>query len=166
MHILAQTPRFVIRNFEPAEEDIYLALFDDEEVTRHLPQRSRDENKAMFHNTLADYQAGKPLGRWGIFNNGDGDFIGQCLLRIYDNQADRIELGYVLSKKYWGNGIASEMAQIMIAYALTHTDAREIVAVTTLENTGSQKVLTKAGLERRPNFFRDGKELAFFSLTK
>lgn len=58
------------------------------------------------------------------------------------------------------------MAHIMVAYGFTHTGAHEIVAVTTLENTGSQKVLEKAGLKRMANFKRDGEELAYFRIEK
>ena len=166
MHIIAQTPNFVIRNFTPEEEDIYMALFDDEQVTLHLPDRTREEHIKIFRQAFEDYADTRGMGRWGIFNNIDDDFIGFCLLRNYDGEEGKVELGYVMHKKYWGKGIASEMAIIMVGYALTHTDAKEIVAVTTLGNIGSQKVLEKAGLERQNNFMRDGKELAYFSLKK
>lgn len=166
MHVIAQTPHFVIRNFRPEEEDTYMALFDDEQITLHLPDRTTEEHIKIFRQSFDDYANDKGLGRWGIFNNFDDDFIGFCLLRNYDGEDGKVELGYVMHKKYWGKGIASEMAIIMVAYALTHTEAKEIVAVTTLGNIGSQKVLEKAGLERQNNFMRDGKELAYFSLKK
>jgi len=166
MHIIAQTPRFVIRDFKPEEEEVYLSIFDDEQVTLHLPKRTHHENRQIFINALKDYADGKTLGRWGLFNNGDNDFIGLCLLRKYLDDDGQVELGYVLNQKFWGKGIAGEMAQIMIAYALTHTGAREIVAVTTLQNIASQKVLEKAGLKRMDNILKDGRELAFFSMTR
>jgi len=162
--MIAQTPRFVIRSFKPEEEAVYMALFDDKRVTLHLPNRSRKEHLEIFKKALDDYKENKSLGRWGIFNNVDGDFIGMCLLRNYYDEEGKIELGYSLHQKYWGKGIASEMAIIMVGYALTHTDAKEIVGVTTLGNTGSQKVLEKAGLERLPDIKRDGEELAYFRL--
>lgn len=164
MHIIAQTPRFVIRDFKPEEEATYLALFDDPRVTLHLPKRSRKEQIEIFRKAVESYKTDSGLGRWGIFNNIDGAFIGMCLLRNYYEEEGRIELGYSLHYKYWGKGIASEMAIIMVSYALTHTDAKEIVGVTTLGNTGSQKVLEKAGLIRMDDFWRDGEDLAFFSM--
>jgi ribosomal-protein-alanine N-acetyltransferase len=164
MHIIAQTPRFVIREFKPEEEEIYLALFDDPRVTLHLPKRSKKEQTEIFRKTIEGYSTNSGLGRWGIFNNIDGEFIGMCLLRNYFDEEGRIELGYSLRHKYWGKGIASEMAIVMVSYALTHTDAHEIVGVTTLGNIGSQKVLEKAGLTRFADFWRDGEDLAFFSM--
>jgi ribosomal-protein-alanine N-acetyltransferase len=166
MPLFIQTPRFVIREYLPEEEATYMKLFDDRLVTLHLPKRTVRENLEIFHNTLADYKRGKPLGRWGLFNNGDGDFIGLCLLREFYDEKGKIELGYSLHQKYWGKGIASEMASIMIAYGFTHTNAKEIVAVTTLENIASQRVLLKAGMIQLPNFRRDGEELAYFSIDK
>jgi ribosomal-protein-alanine N-acetyltransferase len=166
MHAIAQTPRFVIRNFKPEEEDTYMSLFDDERVTLHLPDRSRKEHIAIFRQALTHYAEQKVLGRWGIFNNTDGEFIGLCLLRAYNDEDGKIELGYVLHQKYWGKGIASEMALIMVAYGFTRTDAKEIVAVTTLGNAGSQKVLEKAGMERMDNFVRDGEKLAYFRIIR
>ena len=164
MHIIAQTPRFVIREFKPEEEATYLALFDDPRVTLHLPKRTRKEQIEIFRKAIEDYKANTGLGRWGLFNNIDGEFIGMCLLRNYYEEEGRIELGYSLGHKYWGKGIASEMAIIMVSYALTHAGAKEVVGVTTLSNAGSQKVLEKAGLTRMDDFYRDGENLAFFSL--
>jgi ribosomal-protein-alanine N-acetyltransferase len=165
MHLIAQTPRFVIRDFKPEEENTYLSLFDDERVTLHLPNRSRREHIEIFRKALVGYAANSPLGRWGLFNNTDGEFIGMCLLRNYYDQEGTVELGYSLRHKYWGKGIAGEMAIIMVSYALTHIHPKEIVGVTTLGNIGSQKVLEKAGLIRMDNFHRDGEELAYFSMT-
>ena len=166
MPLFFQTPRLVIREFVPGDEDAYMALYDDEEVILHLPKRSRKENLEIYRATLADYAAGKVLGRWGIFNNGDGEYIGTCLLRNFYQEEGKVEIGYLLAKKYWGKGIASEMAQILVGYGFTYTDTKEIVAVTTLSNIGSQKVLLNAGLTRLPNFVRDSEELAYFSMKR
>ena len=166
MHIIAQTQRFVIRNFKPDEEEAYLSLFDDEQVLMHIPKRSRKENMNIFRIALNDYAAGKTLGRWGLFNNGDNAFIGLCLLKNFNGEADKIELGYVLSRKYWGKGIASEMVHKMIAYAFTHTNAHELVAITTLGNIASQRVLEKAGFKRMDNIISAGEEIAYFKIEK
>ncbi len=166
MYIIAQTPRFVIRNFQPEEEDIYMSLFDDERVTLHLPNRTRKEHIKIFRETLNDYTQRKVLGRWGMFNAIGGEFIGLCLLRNFDDEDGKVELGYVLHQKYWGQGIASEMAILMISYGFTRANALEIVAVTTLENTSSQKVLEKAGLMRMDNYKRDRQELAYFRIIR
>ena len=164
MRILARTPRFIIREFTPQEEETYLSLFDDEEVTVHLPKRTQEEHRRLFTETLHEYEANSLCGRWGMFSNDNNDCIGMCLLRNFEGSKDKMELGYVLHKKYWGQGIASEMAKIMIGHAFEQTGARQVVAVTTFGNLSSQKVLEKAGLKRMDNYIRGGEEAAFFCL--
>ena len=163
--VIAQNPRFIIRQFLPEEEGIYVELLADAEVALYLPKRTKEENQQIFKTALQDYAAGEVLGKWGIFNTADDDFIGMCLLRIFD-ESGSVEIGYSLHKKYWGKGIATAMAKALIGYAFDRTATQEIVAVTAPENVGSQRVLEKAGLIRQENINRYGAEAAFFKLPK
>jgi ribosomal-protein-alanine N-acetyltransferase len=164
MSIVAQTPRIIIREFLPEEEDIYLNHFNDELVTQYLPVRSRDERINFFRKALEQYAGNKKLGTWGIFNKVGGEFIGSCLLRPFNTEPGIVELGYSMERKYWGMGIGTEMATAMVAHGFTDPDALQIVAVTIPENIGSQRVLEKAGLKRMDNLMRDGIELAYFKI--
>jgi len=155
MHIIAQTPRFVIRGFKPEEEATYLALFDDPRVSLHLPIKSREEHIKEFNETLKKYTEGNPLSCWGIFSVIDEDFMGICLLMCNPEEKNEIEMGYVLHEKYWGKGIATEITQIMVGYSEKNIDIPEIRAITTLENIASQRVLEKAGFTRLFNILRD-----------
>jgi ribosomal-protein-alanine N-acetyltransferase len=166
MKILLESPRFYIRQFLPEEEHLTAVLVQDPTVNKYLPKRSDEENHQIFMRTINDYSSESKLGRWGIFNKADADFIGICLLRVYNNDQNKIEVGYVMHQKYWGKGIASEIAKMLVDYALKNTQATEIVAVTELENSGSQRVLEKAGLIRKDNFTKGGLELACFQLKR
>ncbi|WP_157682327.1 GNAT family N-acetyltransferase [Mucilaginibacter mallensis] len=165
MHTILETPRLIIREFLPDEQDIYLNHFTDEEVCRHIPKRTTDERIKIFLIATVNYQTNKKLGIWGMFNKANGVFIGSCLLRLFD-EPDKIELGYSMERKYWGQGIATEMAEALIEYAFTDADVNEVVAVTTLENIASQRVLEKAGLVRTDNVMRNEEELAFFRKSR
>ncbi|MDB4925301.1 GNAT family N-acetyltransferase [Mucilaginibacter sp.] len=160
MSIIVQTPRVFIREFLPEEQEIYLNHFTDEKVALYLPKRDREERINIFNNALNQYPITKTIGVWGIFNKANGEFIGSCLLRPFNDGI--IELGYSLEQKYWGQGIATEMAIAMTSHGLSDTNTLEIVAVTVLENLVSQRVLEKAGFKRMSNLSRNGEELAFF----
>jgi len=166
MRTIARTSRFIIREFKADEEDTYLSLFDDEEVTVHLPKRTKDEHRRLFKETLQEYEEKSLCGRWGMFTSDNTDCIGMCLLRHFEGSKDIMELGYVLHKKYWGRSIGTEMAHIMIDHAFKQTAARQVVAVTTFGNLGSQKVLEKAGFKRMDNYVRGGEEAAFFCIER
>ncbi|MCO5948846.1 GNAT family N-acetyltransferase [Mucilaginibacter flavidus] len=162
MNILTQTPRLIIRRFKAEEEEMYLALYDDERVMQYLPFRTREEHIQIFREHLPEGEPGSITGRWGLFNKADNDFIGMCLLRPFDNDSGEIELGYAMKYDYWGKGIASEMANALLGHMLTVQPGAKFGAVTDLDNIPSQRVLEKAGMQRRENYWRAGTELAYF----
>lgn len=166
MTIITQTARMTIREFAPAELDTYLNHFNDEQVTLHLPKRSREERITIFNLALSQYNDTKTCGIWGLFDIDTGDFIGSCLLRPFNGDDTIIEVGYSTEQKYWGRGLGTEMAVAMIEHGFTEPAVTEIVAVTTFENQASQRVLEKAGLMREGNVRRGEDDLAFFSLKR
>jgi ribosomal-protein-alanine N-acetyltransferase len=166
MTIIAQTPRMIIREFTPDDLETYLTHFTDEEVALHLPKRSVEERTVIFNNALAQYQSTKAIGIWGIYEVNNGEFIGSCLLRPFNDEPDKLEVGYSLEKKYWGRGIGTEMTLAMVKHGFAANNITEIAACTTFDNIASQRVLEKAGLKRTENLVRNGEELAFFRLSR
>lgn len=56
-------------------------------------------------------------------------------------------MGYRLSERCWGRGIASEALRMMIAYLCEETDIEIITASTMVENQASANALRKNGFE-------------------
>lgn len=156
----------IIREFLPDELEIYLDHFNDDRVTVHLPKRSREDRVAIFNIAQQNYADSKTRGIWGMFDADTGDFIGSCLLRPFDGEYTIMELGYSTELKYWGRGLGTEMAEAIIEHGFTDPAVNEIVAVTTVDNVASQRVLEKAGLIREGNLRRGEDDLAFFSLKR
>ncbi|UKT63047.1 GNAT family N-acetyltransferase [Pedobacter mucosus] len=165
MTIIFLGPKFLIRQFQLSEEKIFCSFFDDEEVMRYLPLRTNEEYKKLFKAALGDYKEG-PLGRWGIFDLNNGDYIGNCLLRKLAENPVCLEIGYSIGKVYWGKGIGSEVAKAIVDYAFSHTDTNELVALTEAENIGSQRILEKVGFHRNSNIQREGVDLYLFRLIR
>lgn len=150
-----------IREFTPGELHLFLGLFRNENVTRYLPYKSPTEFKGMFEKALVDYKEG-PLSRWGIFNSKNDDFVGVCMARVFAEDTDLVELGYMLRENYWGKGIGTEVCKALVRHCFENVENKAIVALTDLDNIGSQKVLLNSGFERMENFFREGREVAYF----
>ncbi|KFF07752.1 GNAT family N-acetyltransferase [Flavobacterium hydatis] len=161
---LHETSRIIIREFLPEEKQTFLNLFKDDEVTQYLPQVSPERYIEMFNELLENYAKGN-LSRWAIFDTTNNNFIGMCVARVFVHNTNQIEIGYVLSKEYWGKGIATEVCKGMTQYCFANTDTNEVVAITDLNNSGSQNVLQKVGFERLDNIIRDDEEIAYF-ITK
>ncbi len=155
----------IIREFSYQELNLFLDLFKSENVTRYLPYKSPEELKGMFEKALVDYKQG-PLSRWGIFDAENGDFVGVCLARVFAENTDWIEIGYMLMENHWGKGIGTQVSRALVDYCHTAEPQKNIVALTDLDNIGSQKVLLNSGFERVENLLRDNKELAYFIFEK
>jgi ribosomal-protein-alanine N-acetyltransferase len=165
MSTLYHSPTLIIREFLADEQSTFLNLFKDDLVTQFLPKVSEERYVEMFDELLENYQIGR-LSRWGIFDAENNNFIGMCVARVFVHNSNQLEIGYVLSRAYWGKGIATEVSKALTHYCFTHTNKNEVVAITTLDNSGSQNVLRKAGFERLPNLLRQQEEMAYFRINR
>ncbi|WP_284463754.1 GNAT family N-acetyltransferase [Chryseobacterium sp.] len=155
----------IIREFTPQEFSLFLALFDNINVTRYLPYKTPEEYKEMFEKALANYKEGE-LSRWGIFDAQNNNFVGMCLARVFLDNPDQTEIGYTLDENYWGKGIGTKVCKALTQHSLSLNEKKDIVAVTDLDNIGSQKVLMKSGFNRIENLIREDSELAYFLFSK
>jgi ribosomal-protein-alanine N-acetyltransferase len=64
-------------------------------------------------------------------------------LRI-DNRIAHI--GYVLTKRTWGNGYATEILKSLMTYALTLPEVDRVEVFCDIENKASSRVMEKAGM--------------------
>lgn len=166
MHTLYKNDTIIVREFVPDELDIFLSLFEDPEVTRYLPPVSPARYRQLFSIALEDYRKGL-FSRWGIWDAVTNHFIGVCLARPFVEVPGQLEIGYTLAQAYWGRGIATAVSKALVEYCFTHTSVRDVVALTDLDNIGSQKVLEKAGFSRsQHNIVRDQRETAYFVIHR
>ncbi|SJZ77158.1 ribosomal-protein-alanine N-acetyltransferase [Chitinophaga eiseniae] len=166
MPALYEDGGILVREFLPDELDVFLVLFEDPAVTQYLPVVSPERYRELFQTAQEDYRKGL-FGRWGIWDVASGDFIGTCLVRPFVEVPDQLEIGYTLARAYWGKGIATTVAKMLVDYCFNQTVVKEVVALTDLDNVGSQKVLLKAGFSRSPrNIRREGEELAYFVIHR
>ena len=94
------------------------------------------------------------------------DYVETNELNYSEYDSTRIELGYRLHLKYWGAGIATELAKALVFYGLNDAGLKEICAVTHPDNAASQKVLAKAGFIPHGRAFWYGESLPFFKVSK
>jgi ribosomal-protein-alanine N-acetyltransferase len=55
------------------------------------------------------------------------------------------EIGYWLGRQYWGRGIVAEAVKVLTDYTFAHFEVSRLYAEIFARNTGSARVLTKAG---------------------
>jgi ribosomal-protein-alanine N-acetyltransferase len=94
------------------------------------------------------------FGWWAVEPIEEGELIGWSGLQ-YLPETDEIEIGYLLSKPYWGEGLATESAIAGLDFGLKSLEIEEIIGIVHPENVASQKVLEKIGLrfQERTEYF-------------
>ncbi|WP_159609736.1 GNAT family N-acetyltransferase [Glutamicibacter sp. JC586] len=83
----------------------------------------------------------------------DGNVIGSASVWVTDEAQQIGELGYTLHQDYWGQGIGTEVAQMLVDLGISQLGLQRILATCDARNIGSIRVLEKAGLklfDRRP----------------
>jgi RimJ/RimL family protein N-acetyltransferase len=63
-------------------------------------------------------------------------------------EAHRMEFGYVLARRWWGQGLMTEVLTEVAAWALRQDGVFRIASVCDVENIGSARVMEKSGLAR------------------
>jgi len=69
-----------------------------------------------------------------------------------DIRRNNAEIGYWLAEPFWGKGIMTEAVKQMVAYSFKTFNINRIFAGTFGRNTGSQRVLVKAGFSLEARF--------------
>jgi len=144
------TDRLALRRFVADDLDWFVELYGDAEVTRYLGgPKDRAKTTDMFHARILDYyDANQGLGIWLTTERATGARLGFHLINNVQGET-LIQVWFALSKSAWGRGIGTEMASALVRYAFVTLKLPRLVAIASLENLASQRVLTKIGLERR-----------------
>jgi RimJ/RimL family protein N-acetyltransferase len=157
-----ETNRLVIRTFEAGDAEAWLAMFADPEVRRFLPGQpaptTADFQRAIEGRLAMERDGGYAM--WAVDEKETGAFVGQCGLRPVDSmqppsaapgppaRASRREfdLAYHLTRSCWNKGYASEAAIAVLSHGLGPLGLNCIIAVAMPGNTGSWRVMEKAGM--------------------
>lgn len=123
------------------------ALGTDERVMASLGgRRSAAQSRAWLDAEIAHWSK-HAFGRF--FVSREDDFVGLVGLSRADFDAGilpSIEVAWRLVFEHWGHGYATEAARAVLGDAASRLGIRDVVAVTTLGNVRSQRVMRRLGM--------------------
>ncbi|KAF3891404.1 Acetyltransferase [Trichophyton interdigitale] len=187
------SPRIHLRRYKPSDIDLICMLNEDEGVMKYINSEppSREEVEEEVQHIIGEYNANPRTGKWiaetptaegmefiGWFRLGDLDqFSRQCFSNADaegNENAVRLELGYRIRRRFWGQGLATEGGRALVRYAFCSLNVAQVVAGTMFVNSGSRRVMEKCGLKHVKTLyleFRDplpGTELGevFYAVTR
>jgi RimJ/RimL family protein N-acetyltransferase len=143
-----KTDRLVIRPFEQADRDRWLELVNDPEVCRFLPPSEPATADDFSAAMAARHAMEERLGycTWAVDESETNTLIGQCGIRPFDQDQTQTEMAYHYLPASWNKGYASEAATAVLGHAFDTIGLDRVMAIVIAENTGSWRVLEKAGM--------------------
>ena len=142
-----KTSRLILRALSEEDVDPFERVLAEKDVLRYFPNStppSRSTVEKMVVEQLMHWQK-YGYGWWAVEPRTEGKFIGWCGLQ-YLRETNEIEVAYLLSRAYWGKGLATEAAQASLSYGFEVLELESIVGIVHREHKASQRVLEKAGM--------------------
>ncbi len=87
---------------------------------------------------------------FAIMSATGDEMYGVCSFQRWDERAARAEIGYALSKRFWGKGYATEAVGSLITFGFQQMGLSHIVGRCHIENELSIRVLEKSGMRPQP----------------
>ena len=109
--MIIETPRCLIRRFTADDADDLYEILSDHDVMAHIePPFTRKQTQDFIESAgLCD----PPLVYALIWKETE-KLIGHVIFHSYEK--DSYEIGWIVNKEYWGQGIASEITAALIGY--------------------------------------------------
>lgn len=118
----------------------------DPEVTRYLGGiRSPARTEEYLNDNLAHWDE-HGFGLW-VLRTIDGAFAGRAGIRhIEVEDTPEVEIAYALWRHLWRRGLASEIAQALVAIWRDRRLSPALIGIASLANGPSRRALAKVGL--------------------
>ena len=146
---ILETKRLILRHLIMDDLDALFALYSDPEIRRYFPEGTltREETKEELEWFLNGHPDHPELGLWATIQKETGQFIGRCgLLPWMIDGRPEVEIAYLLDKKYWGQGLATEAAQGILHHGFEKLQLSRLICLIDGENQASIRVARKIGM--------------------
>ena len=142
-----ETERLLLRRPTMADAPAIFAYASDPEVTRHMlwpTHRGLADAKEFVGLSAESWSTGQEYC-WVVTVKPDPTAVGCIGTRVRGHSAD---LGYVVDRGHWGQGIATEAARAVFAWVASLPGIMRIWATCDAKNARSIKLLEKCGFSR------------------
>lgn len=142
-----ETERLILRKLTMDDAEDVFAYASDPEMTHFVPweaHQSIEDSREFLRRTIAAYDEGTPA-TWALVLRVSGRVIGGISLRIINEW--RAELGYVVGREHWGQGLMTEAAARVIRCGFDDYRLYRIEALCDVDHIGSARVMEKCGMQ-------------------
>jgi [ribosomal protein S5]-alanine N-acetyltransferase len=141
----------ILREFNEADWPPMQEYASDPETVKYVifGPNTEQETKDYLQKVLAQQKENpRQVYSLAMSEQAGQTLIGNCTLTLQapDNQTG--ELGYILNRRFWNRGYMTEAVRRMISCGFAELGLHRIYATCHPANTGSYRVMEKAGMRR------------------
>jgi RimJ/RimL family protein N-acetyltransferase len=139
----------VLRPLDPADAPAVALLAGDARIaatTIHVPHPyppGAAETWIASHAAALESRVALTLG---VTLAGSGEVVGAVALGAISRANRHAELSYWIGVPYWGRGLATEAAQLMVSHGFDALELQRIHGACFRGNEASKRVLSKVGM--------------------
>ncbi len=145
-----ETHRLILRRFRIEDtHDMFENWASDPEVTRYLTwptHRDMTVTNAVLSDWIPRYGDGDYFN-WAIEERTSSRTIGNISVVYLDTETESAEIGYCLSRAFWGRGIMPEALRAVSDYLFDTVGLKRVFARHDVRNLKSGRVMEKAGMK-------------------
>ncbi|CCN49651.1 putative Acyl-CoA N-acyltransferase [Vibrio nigripulchritudo MADA3029] len=142
-----ETERLILRALsENDAQDLY-DIFSDHQVMKYwncAPWDGLDVATQFIKTSRESMNNNKEL-TLGIYLKDSGNLLGKIMLFNLEQESRRAEIGFGISRNFWGKGLVFEAASALIEYAFNSLELRRIEAEIDPLNVASGNALERLG---------------------
>ncbi len=146
-----ETSRLILRRFKPEDaEDMYSNWASDPEVTRYLTWQVHTSamlTRNLLEDWITRYEDGGYFN-WVMEYKETGKVIGNISVVRLNENTEAADMGYCMSRTYWGRGLMPEALTAVIKYLFDVVGLNRIAACHDVNNPKSGRVMDKAGMRQ------------------
>ncbi len=175
MKVYIETERLIIREIRECDIDGMFELDSNTEVHKYLgnnPIKTKEEAKKQIQ-FIKDQYKERGIGRFAVLEKSSGKFIGWSGFKLNKGKKEAlngfdnfIDIGYRLIPNYWKKGYALESAIACLDFGFNTLNYDIIYGAADTENTGSNKILQKIGLQFVNEFEYENVKVNWYQLKK
>lgn len=141
-----ETERLLLRIFRPSDLDAYAEICADPEVMRYIKDGrtlSREETWRHMAVILGHWDL-RGYGLWAVEERATGRLIGR--IGHWNPEGwPGFELGWMLARRFWGHGFATEGARSALRHAFSVLHVPHVISLICPENAPSIQVAQRLG---------------------
>jgi RimJ/RimL family protein N-acetyltransferase len=161
-----ETTRLLLRPPEAADLDALQDIHEHPDVRQHITVVGSIGRPAAWRMLalLIGHWHLRGYGQWTVVENATGEIVGRVGLWNPDGWPG-LEVGWVIRRARWGEGLATEAAREAIAFGFDEVGADRLISIIRPGNARSIRVAEKIGetLVRKDTF--DGQDVLIYGMN-